>query len=49
MLKKRNILLYNIYDTMLSEMVLINGKVTMADIKKSRPFTLKSLCKKIFK
>lgn len=46
MLKKRNILLYNIYDTMLSEMVLINGKVTMADIKKSRPFTLKSLCKK---
>ena len=46
MLKRHRVLLHNIYDTMLAEMVLENGKHSMEDIKKFRPFSLKTLCKK---
>lgn len=46
MLKKHNILLYNVYDTMLAEMVIQNGKYSIDYIRKNSPFSLKILTKK---
>lgn len=46
MLKKYGIVLHNIYDTMLAEMVLMNGKNSIVQIIKKSPYSLKSLVKK---
>ena len=46
MLKKHGIILQNIYDTMLCEMVIQNGKYSMLQIMATSPNSLKSLTKK---
>ncbi len=46
MLKRYNIYVKNIYDTMLAEMILENGKFSMKEVVKNKAFSLKSLCQK---